>query len=92
MIRTDLHMTLLHAAANDPFCINLAAWAMSKRLNKRQQRELEELEALKAAQHDVSGVQDEDDGEGEVEEEDQSGPSNPFAAVSRVSICSAGLD
>jgi hypothetical protein len=54
---------------------------MSKRLNKRQQRELEELEQLKAQHDDVKPLsEDEPEEEGELEADE--GPVNPFAAVS----------
>ncbi|OCF54767.1 cytoplasmic protein [Kwoniella mangroviensis CBS 10435] len=55
---------------------------MSKRLNKRQQRELEELEALKAATPKEVPV--EEDSEEEEEQENQAsggGPFNAFAAL-----------
>ncbi|WVW80890.1 hypothetical protein I302_102881 [Kwoniella bestiolae CBS 10118] len=56
---------------------------MSKRLNKRQQRELEELEALKAAT--PKEVPPEEEGEEEEEEEESKasggGPFNAFAAL-----------
>ena len=60
---------------------------MSKRLNKRQQRELEELEQLKAqeqaATQDATGDVEEEEEDDEVEEDkaDGSAPLNPFAAV-----------
>lgn len=50
---------------------------MSKRLNKRQMRELEELQALKAVESSTPVH-----GESEDESEDESAPAfNPFAAV-----------
>jgi len=61
---------------------------MSKRLNKRQQREAEELELLKAEQDRVATekaapVEDDEDEEEEEEEEVVEGeaPVNAFAAV-----------
>lgn len=60
---------------------------MSKRLNKRQQREVEELEQLKAqeqaaTQDAVEDVEEEEEDD-QVEEDkaDESAPLNPFAAV-----------
>ncbi|WWC92247.1 uncharacterized protein L201_007201 [Kwoniella dendrophila CBS 6074] len=58
---------------------------MSKRLNKRQQRELEELEALKAATPkevpaEESEEEEEEEEEG-VQETKGSGPFNAFAAL-----------
>ncbi|KAK8850487.1 hypothetical protein IAR55_004405 [Kwoniella newhampshirensis] len=58
---------------------------MSKRLNKRQQRELEELEALKAQQPKEEVVEDKSEEEDEEEEEQvkvtAGGPINAFAAL-----------
>ncbi|WRT70652.1 uncharacterized protein IL334_007650 [Kwoniella shivajii] len=54
---------------------------MSKRLNKRQQRELEELEALKAATPQVPVDEEESSEEESVEEEITAGPVNAFAAL-----------
>jgi hypothetical protein len=63
---------------------------MSKRLNKRQQREQEELEQLRAQESAVPVVPDSDATGGEdvkktsdVDEEEATGPApvNPFAAV-----------
>lgn len=52
---------------------------MSKRLNKRQMRELEELQALKAVESSTPVH-----GESKEEEEEDTAPAfNPFAAVSR---------
>lgn len=52
---------------------------MSKRLNKRQMRELEELQALKA----VESSTPRGESEGESEDEEEAAPAfNPFAAVS----------
>ena len=68
---------------------------MSKRLNKRQQRELEELEQLKAQETALGEVQEQqneekedgDEDEGEVESGGvaSAGPFTAFAAVSRLS-------
>lgn len=56
---------------------------MSKRLNKRQMRELEELQALKA----VESSTPRGESEGESEEEEEAAPAfNPFAAVSWQSL------
>lgn len=62
---------------------------MSKRLNKRQQRELEELEQLKAQEKAATQQQDDDaeeeEADDQVEDEaansDAPAPLNPFAAV-----------
>jgi hypothetical protein len=51
---------------------------MSKRLNKRQMRELEELEALKAVEKSATPDLLED----ESDEDSAPAASNPFAAVS----------
>jgi hypothetical protein len=65
---------------------------MSKRLNKRQQREAEELELLKAEQQRVAtenaSPASDEEAEEEVEEEEQEegeAPVNTFAAVSSIS-------
>jgi hypothetical protein len=63
---------------------------MSKRLNKRQQREAEELEMLKAEQDRVTTEKAATAADVEIEEEDQDedeeiegdAPINAFAAVS----------
>jgi hypothetical protein len=72
---------------------------MSKRLNKRQQREQEELAELnrarvEAAQGADEEVSDEEPVEDEAEEEEVKGqtkPFNPFAAVSTVWISKNSL-
>jgi hypothetical protein len=55
---------------------------MSKRLNKRQQREQDELAALEAAGRTVQRAQ---------HEEQQPGPANVFAAV-RTTLYAASTD
>ena len=61
------------------------------RLSKRQQRELQELEQLKAQEKGLEvvvgaeEVEDEDENPDE-EEEDVAGPANSFAAVSRSTL------
>ncbi len=53
---------------------------MSKRLNKRQQREAEELRELKLQEKQTLKVEPEDEVEEETDEE--GGVANSFAAVS----------
>jgi hypothetical protein len=55
---------------------------MSKRLNKRQLRELEELEALRSAEKSATPVAE---SESEMEEEEAAPAAfNPFAAVGKL--------
>jgi len=71
---------------------------MSKRLNKRQQREAEELELLRAEQDRVATekaapVEEEEEEEEEEDEEVVEGeaPVNAFAAVCRCSLLGTDL-
>ena len=75
---------------------------MSKRLNKRQQREAEELELLKAEQERVAvnkASPEEEVSEGDQEEEDEDeeevtgeAPVNAFAAVCQERFCESTAD
>jgi hypothetical protein len=56
-------------------------YRMSKKLNRRQQRELQELEQLKAAQREVEASKADSDEEEEEDDEPGGGPVNAFAAV-----------
>ena len=73
---------------------------MSKRLNKRQQREAEELELLKAEQDRVAtekatAVDEEEEEEVEEEEDEEivegEAPVNAFAAVCSFSLFGTNL-
>lgn len=92
------HLCERHDLADSHLIIGLASTIMSKRLNKRQQREAEELAELQRAQtlakaeqddnveEDVEANEAEQEDESEEEQESETKPTgkvlNPFAAVS----------